>query len=86
VLRNRSVDGRDIMYPCFVCGQSFHFGPHVYDGRAVQGWNCAAICKVCESSNQNGLMPDQWPDLIGNLQRQGVRVKLNARGRIDIPK
>ena len=70
-------------YECCVCEDLFQFGPHVYDGRKVHGWNGLMICRECERINHDGVVPN--PQLISRIEATGAKVTFNAAGIIVIP-
>lgn len=71
-------------YDCILCDVPFQFGPHVYMGRHIAAWN-VQICEVCIRANWNGIMTEQHPRLMEHLRKQGVPVKLNPKGWLNIP-
>ncbi len=72
------------MYDCFLCRKPFEFANGVYDGRSINPWGIRA-CRICTSSNWDGLVPDQHPRLIEHLKAKGIPIELNARGWLPIP-
>ena len=38
------------------------------------------------SANDNGLDPDDHPDLLAHLENRGIEIRLNKYGLIDIPR
>jgi hypothetical protein len=53
---------------CFLCKQSFQFGPHLYDGRHIASWGIS-ICHSCDAANWDGVVPNSHPDLIEHLKQ-----------------
>jgi hypothetical protein len=80
-----AADEAKFVCDCFLCKQSFQFGPHVYDGRRILEWD-VMVCRTCYSGNWDGIVPETYPHLIPYLQARGVEVTLNAKGWIDWPK
>lgn len=72
-------------YQCCVCERSFQFGPHVYAGRRIPGWHDSMICKECDRSNREGVVPDTHPRLVQRLKALKVRIILNEEGWIMVP-
>jgi hypothetical protein len=69
---------------CFLCRNSFHFGPHAYDRRAISAWGIM-VCSNCRSANRNGIVPTTYPHLVPHLVSRGVVVQPNAKGWIEFP-
>ena len=69
---------------CFLCKQSFQFGPHLYDGRHIASWGIS-VCRSCDAANWDGVVPDSHPDLIEHLKQRGVRIQLNGKGWLPLP-
>lgn len=69
---------------CILCDRKFQFGPHRYDGRPIPTWG-VSVCRLCEASNWDGVVPSSHPRVIEHLQAKGVEIKLNAKGWLPIP-
>jgi hypothetical protein len=69
---------------CFLCRNQFRFGMHHYDGRGVPTWGIT-ICQNCESANWDGIVPRSHPRLLEHMKANGIEVRLNQKGCIDIP-
>jgi hypothetical protein len=78
-------DAIKFMQPCFLCSRSFQYGPHRYEGRAINSWDIV-ICDTCDKSNWDGLVTEQHPRLMKHLAERGVTVKMNPRGWLSLPK
>jgi hypothetical protein len=78
------VANREHMVECFLCKQSFRFGPQVYDGRPVRPRGIM-ICRTCNDTGSSGLVPGAYPRLVPYLRSKGLKISLNAKGRIDLP-
>ena len=50
----------------------------------IRSWN-VDICERCLRQNEDGIVPEMWPHVIPELEAKGIDVKLNGRGRVDIP-
>ncbi len=50
------------MQTCEVCGESFQFGPHVYDGRYIATYRLRA-CNTCYRGNWDAWAP-QFEDAV----------------------
>lgn len=70
---------------CFLCKQGFQFGPHTYKGRRIPAWDIM-ICESCDNGNWDGVVPHTHPDLIQHLEKQGIGIRLNEKGWLDLPK
>jgi hypothetical protein len=71
------------LYQCFVCGEMFEFGEHAYHGRVVHEWLGKMICNHCETSNWDGIVPEE--KLIKRFREAGINEEYNAKGFIVIP-
>ena len=69
---------------CFLCRNQFRFGMHHYDGRSVPTWGIT-ICQNCESVNHDGIVPGSHPRLLEHMKANGIEVRRNKKGWIDIP-
>ncbi len=58
------------LYQCFVCGEMFEFGEHAYHGRVVHEWLGKMICNHCETSNWDGIVPEE--KLIKRFREAGI--------------
>jgi hypothetical protein len=56
---------------CFLCDNTFTFGPYRYEGRYVRPLH-VHICDCCLLPNQDGLAPDYEPKLLAHLSAQGL--------------
>lgn len=72
------------MADCFICRQQFQFGPHIGAGRWITPWRLY-LCRLCISSNHDGIVIECHKGLDRHLAEQGVEIRLNARGWLDIP-
>lgn len=62
------------MFNCDVCGASYQFGPHRYEGHALKLYGTIFCCDTCWKGNWDGWAPHLEPLLIGHLERQGLPV------------
>ena len=70
------------MTVCGVCGSSFQFGPHRYDGRHIPMYKLT-VCSSCYDANWDGWGPVWEARIIAHLNRQGIPVpQRNAKGWI----
>jgi hypothetical protein len=83
VNKNRIFD-RPIGYQCFLCQQSFQYGPRVFDGRQIRKWDIM-ICTRCYDGNRQGIGADQYPRLMDHLKAKRIQYRLNIKGLIDLP-
>jgi hypothetical protein len=80
----RTDDCFRYMIDCFLCRQSFQFGPHRYDGKGIGAWKIS-VCLPCYNGNWDGLVPEQHPKLMQNLKDLGLEPALNSRGWLSWP-
>lgn len=73
------------MFPCFLCGHDFQFGPHRYDGIAFGEWDIA-ICTTCHSASWDGVGPIYDAKLAQHLTALGITPRRNAKGWIVWPR
>lgn len=59
------------MVKCDVCGNSFQFGPHRYDGRKNQTYDIM-VCNNCHNANWDGWAPHYEPQVTKNLSDRGL--------------
>jgi len=78
-------DDDKIFYDCFMCERRFQFGRYIYDGQYVPAWG-VNICHRCRQNNWNGIDPDEHPRTVQLLKYRSVPIKLNAKGRLEIPR
>ena len=71
-------------YDCFLCERPFRFGPSAYHGRHVRQWGIM-LCQRCEQSNWDGIVLEGHPRLEARLKAEGITIKVNAKGWLDIP-
>jgi len=69
---------------CFLCQRQIKFGRGVYKGRIVQAWGIT-ICQTCESGNHDGIFPRSHPRLLDHMKSNGIEIRRNKKGLIDIP-
>ncbi len=66
---------RQRMMKCFCCENEFQFGPDVYFGHLVPGYDIA-VCNVCYLANSRGWEPFYGVKIMLHLQRKGVSLPL----------
>ena len=64
-------DPNAIRVGCDLCGRSFQFGPHRYDGRWISHYQMS-LCSICMSSNEDGIGPLREPIFEAHLKRNGI--------------
>ena len=78
------MDEHKIMSECFLCKRPIQVGPHRYEGSRVPAWDIM-VCDICRRANWDGIVPSTHPHLIRHLESRGIKIKLNAKGWLDIP-
>ena len=78
-------DEEKIFYECFMCERRFQFGRYIYDGHYIPDWD-VNICNRCRQNNWTGIDPAEHPRTVQLLKYRSVPIKLNARGRLEIPR
>jgi hypothetical protein len=78
-------DEEKIFYDCFMCERRFQFGRYVYDGQYVSAWG-VNICNRCRHNNCSGIDPAEHPRTVQLLKYRSAPIKLNANGRLEIPR
>jgi hypothetical protein len=73
------------MAKCFLCQNSFQFGPHVYNGRPIPQWGGIMLCDTCDNWNWDGLVPSAHPRLLEYFKAAKITPSYNEKGWIDIP-
>lgn len=63
------------MIKCFCCENEFQFGPDVYFGRFLTGYEIA-VCGLCYAANSGGWEPFYGVKIMMHLQRTGVALPL----------
>lgn len=56
---------------CFLCPNSFKFGPHEYNGKLLSGYG-VMVCRSCYSGNWDGWAPHYEEDLLEHLEDEGI--------------
>jgi len=68
------------MQKCGLCGSSFQFGPHIYDGKHIARYQLT-VCRGCWDANYDGWCPALEPALLAHLESKGIAVpERNADG------
>ena len=78
-------DEEQIFYVCFMCERRFQFGRYVYEGQYIPAWG-VNICNKCRQDNWNGIDPAEHERTVQLLKYRSVPIKLNAKGRLEIPR
>lgn len=70
-----------IMIDCQMCGASFQFGPHVYNGRHIARYELT-VCDTCWVGNHDGWSPMLESKLLEHLKSKGIAIpECNSAGR-----
>jgi hypothetical protein len=56
---------------CFLCHNSFKFGPHEYGGKLLGGYG-VMVCRSCYAGNWDGWAPHYEDDLLEHLEAEGI--------------
>ena len=56
---------------CCCCRSDFQFGPHVYDGRKVRGYEIL-VCRSCYDGNWDGWSPVHERSILASLSDRGI--------------
>ncbi len=68
------------MCDCPVCGSKYQFGPHIYNGHVLQGWDIC-VCSICYEGNWDGWTPYYEPKLLAILKEKNIEPPArNAKG------
>lgn len=59
------------MITCDVCGKSFQFGPHRYEGRRNQTYDIM-VCTTCHDANWDGWAPGYEKLVTKNLEAKNL--------------
>jgi hypothetical protein len=77
---SRRTAPEPIHYPCFTCGGTFRFGPHVYDGHHIAAYKFN-VCSGCWSGNWDGWAPHYERKILIHLAENGLPIPArNAAG------
>jgi hypothetical protein len=68
------------MIQCGLCGTSFPFGPHRYDGKYLPHYELH-VCRTCLDSNWDGIASHHEEKLVAHLKNRGIPLPArNANG------
>ncbi len=56
---------------CQICGSTFRFGPHIFDGRRIGSYDLM-VCRHCWIDNWDGWAPACEPRLEAHLASHGI--------------
>jgi len=69
-----------IEYSCFMCGTTFDFGPHVYNGKQINSYNII-VCTSCYAGNHDGWSPHCEKKLLIHIKEHNLTLpKRNQSG------
>jgi hypothetical protein len=70
------------MCNCGICGSVFQFGPHIYNGKHIAGYQLT-VCNSCWQGNWDGWNPTSEKTLIAHLNSKGIPLpQRNAKDRL----
>jgi len=61
------------MCTCFICGSTFQFGQHVYDGKYIQKYDIT-VCSGCYKGNWDGWAKHYEENILKHLKEKGLPV------------
>ena len=71
---------KKIILQCDLCGSSFQFGPHRYDGRRIPRYQIT-VCMPCWEGNWDGWGQYHEERLISHLMVKGIPIpERNSKG------
>lgn len=73
------------MLKCFCCDNEFQFGPDVYFGQLVPGYEIA-VCSSCYSANSQGWEPFYGVKIMMHLRRKGLALPLQRSSTGMLPR
>lgn len=56
---------------CPLCGFNFHFGPSLYEGKHLKGYELT-VCRTCYNSNRDGWNEDYEDTLLEVLEENST--------------
>jgi len=69
-----------IMIQCDMCGSSFQFDPHRYDGKHIARYKIT-VCMPCWNGNWDGWAPHYEPRFLDLLKRNNIPIpQKNSKG------
>ncbi|WP_298775509.1 hypothetical protein [uncultured Shewanella sp.] len=69
------------MYNCFLCHDSFQYGPELYDGKKISLYGGIMVCMDCYNANWDGWNRDHEKKLISHLNEKGLPIpERNEKG------
>lgn len=68
------------MIQCEMCGSTFQFGPHLYDGKHIARYQIT-VCRACWESNWDGWAPHFEKQLETLLNQKNIPIpEKNSKG------
>lgn len=61
-----------VVLTCAVCGSSFQFGPHIYQGHRLHRYGGIMVCNACWQGNCDGWAIHLEPLLLAHLNQNGL--------------
>ncbi|MCL1127986.1 hypothetical protein [Shewanella surugensis] len=75
------MSNEKFMYNCFLCRDSFQFGPGLYDGKTIPLYGGITVCMGCYKWNWDGWNPEHEDKLISHLNEKGLPIpERNEKG------
>ena len=69
-----------VVLRCDLCGRSFQFGPHRYDGKSIRTYRIT-VCTPCLNANWDGWAPHLEERVTAKLLAEGEPLpQRNAKG------
>ena len=76
------LKGNKFLYKCFMCGEEYQFGPHIYRGQYIPRYQIG-VCNNCYKTNWDGWAPEYEDKLIKHLKSKKLPIpKRNQKGWI----
>lgn len=72
-------------FKCELCSGTTQMGGGVYEGRFIPQWQKILICRRCEASNWDGIIPEEHPLLMEKLRAGGIKLTRTEDGLVRIP-
>lgn len=65
---------KKIIFDCDVCGNSYQYGPHRYEGHKLHRYGGVMACDTCWQGNHDGWNSRYEAILLDHLNRSGLPI------------